>query len=86
MVEPFVIATKRQLSVIHPVHKLLEPHFKDTMYINSTARSILINSEGILERTMFPGEFSMALSSSFYREHWRFHEQALPVDLLKRSI
>ncbi|ONM35727.1 Linoleate 9S-lipoxygenase 1 [Zea mays] len=35
VMEPFVIATNRQLSVTHPVHRLLLPHYRDTMNINA---------------------------------------------------
>ncbi|KAI9176645.1 hypothetical protein LWI28_005445 [Acer negundo] len=85
VVEPFIIATRRQLSVMHPIHLLLDPHFKDTMHINALSRSILINSGGILEKTLFTGEVSMELSSELYKK-WRFDEQALPTDLLKRRM
>ncbi|KAL9347420.1 hypothetical protein Peur_058786 [Populus x canadensis] len=85
VVEPFIIATRRQLSVMHPINWLLRPHFKDTMHINALARSILINSRGILEKTLFSGEISMELSSELYKE-WRFDEQALPADLVKRGL
>ncbi|WCJ37255.1 Linoleate 9S-lipoxygenase [Euphorbia peplus] len=85
VVEPFIIATRRQLSVMHPIYQLLDPHFKDTMHINALARSILINSGGILERALFTGEISMELSSELYKD-WRLDEQALPADLLKRRL
>ncbi|KAG4940706.1 hypothetical protein AAZX31_16G076100 [Glycine max] len=85
VIEPFIIATKRRLSVMHPIHRLLNPHFKDTMHINALARLILINSGGIFERILFPGEICMQISCDLYKE-WRFKEQGLPADLLKRSM
>ncbi|KAK4427657.1 putative linoleate 9S-lipoxygenase 5 [Sesamum alatum] len=85
VMEPFVIATNRQLSVMHPVHKLLQPHFRDTMNINAFARQVLINAGGILEATVFPARYSMELSAVMYK-NWAFPDQALPVDLLKRGV
>ena len=85
VIEPFIIATRRQLSAMHPIHRLLNPHFKDTMHINALARSVLIDSGGILEKILATGEISMELSSAFYKD-WRFDEQGLPADLLKRYL
>lgn len=83
VVEPFVIATNRHLSVLHPIYKLLYPHYRDTMNINSLARQSLVNDGGIIETTFLWGRYSMEMSAVIYK-NWAFPEQALPVDLIKR--
>ncbi|KAJ8447850.1 hypothetical protein Cgig2_015213 [Carnegiea gigantea] len=85
VIEPFIIATNRQLSVLHPIHKLLYPHFRDTMNINALARQILIGAEGILEKTVFPRKYAMEMSAALYK-NWVFTDQALPKDLMKRGM
>ncbi|KAH0784555.1 hypothetical protein KY290_004153 [Solanum tuberosum] len=85
VIEPFVIATNRQLSVLHPIHKLLLPHFRDTMNINALARQLLINSDRVIELTFFPSKYSMEMSAVVYKD-WIFPEQALPADLIKRGV
>ncbi|XP_057729937.1 seed linoleate 9S-lipoxygenase-2-like [Arachis stenosperma] len=85
VIEPFVIATNRQLNVIHPIYKLLSPHYRDTMNINALARQNLINSDGIIERTFLPSKFSLEMSSAVYK-NWVFTDQALPADLIKRGM
>ncbi|XP_022874248.1 linoleate 9S-lipoxygenase 6-like [Olea europaea var. sylvestris] len=85
VIEPFIIATRRHLSVMHPIHRLLDPHFKDTIQVNALARSMVVNAGGILEKTLFSGPISMELSSALYKK-WRFDEQSLPMDLIIRGM
>ena len=86
VVEPFVIASNRQLSRMHPILKLLKPHFRYTLAINASARQLLINAGGIIENTFTSGPFSLAISSAAYKSSWRFDHESLPMDLLKRLV
>lgn len=82
--EPYIIATNRQLSAMHPIHALLKPHFRYTMEINALAREALINAGGIIERSFSPAKYSIELSSVAYDLLWRFDHEALPADLINR--
>ncbi|MCO5554016.1 hypothetical protein L7F22_007542 [Adiantum nelumboides] len=84
-IEPFIIATHRQLSAMHPLHVLLVPHYRNTMNINALARKELIQVDGVIEKGFSTGRYSMELSSIAYKS-WRFDEQSLPVDLIKRGV
>ncbi|ONI20271.1 hypothetical protein PRUPE_2G005800 [Prunus persica] len=84
--EPYIIAANRQLSVIHPVYRLLHPHFRYTMEINALAREILINAGGIVESNFSPAKYCFELSSAAYDQLWRFDMEALPTDLIRRGM
>nr|ABF66650.1 lipoxygenase-4 [Physcomitrium patens] len=85
VIEPFIIATNRQLSIMHPVHKALVAHFKNTMDINQSARKSLICAQGIVEQTFTPQKYALEISSKVYAG-WRFVDEALPNDLIKRGM
>ncbi|KAL4422175.1 hypothetical protein ABPG77_006864 [Micractinium sp. CCAP 211/92] len=84
--EPFGIALHRQFSTMHPLYKLMLPHFRYTLDINSKARKSLINQGGIIEDCFSPGPHAMSLSAVAYGALWRFHSQALPEDLAARGM
>jgi hypothetical protein len=82
--EPFIIASNRHLSRLHPVFSYVLPLFKNTMMINSVARQILINGGGIVEKTSTPSQYAMEISSKVYGAAWRFDWESLPESLLQR--
>ena len=47
--EAYAVATMRNLPDPHPINKLLRPHFRYTMAINTAARATLINEGGIID-------------------------------------
>lgn len=52
LVEPFVVATERQLDETHPIYILLRPHFEGTLFINNSAHSAIIAPGGTVDRLM----------------------------------
>ncbi|KAL4591427.1 hypothetical protein LXL04_004391 [Taraxacum kok-saghyz] len=84
--EPYIIASNRQLSAMHPIYRLLHPHFRYTMEINALARESLINCGGIIESSFSPGKYSIELSAVAYGQLWRFDKEALPEDLIRRGM
>ncbi|XP_042514345.1 linoleate 13S-lipoxygenase 2-1, chloroplastic-like [Macadamia integrifolia] len=84
--EPYIIAANRQLSAMHPIYRLLHPHFRYTMKINSLARKSLLNANGTLERMFSLRKYSVELSSVAYAKFWRFDMESLPKDLIRRGM
>ncbi|XP_018445869.1 lipoxygenase 2, chloroplastic [Raphanus sativus] len=85
-IEPYIIAANRQLSAMHPIYRLLHPHFRYTMEINARARQALINAGGIIESCFWSGKYSLELSSDVYDKLWRFDREGLPADLINRGL
>ncbi|KAK7294458.1 hypothetical protein RJT34_17347 [Clitoria ternatea] len=84
--EPFILATHRQLSAMHPIYKLLDPHMRYTLEINALARQGLINADGIIENCFTPGRYAMEISCAAYKNFWRFDMDSLPADLVRRGM
>lgn len=70
----YAVATMRNLPDPHPVYKLLRPHFRYTMAINTRARATLINDGGIIDKLFaIGGEGKVELFkrvSAQYSVHW----------------
>ncbi|KAI7749445.1 hypothetical protein M8C21_029126, partial [Ambrosia artemisiifolia] len=84
--EPFIIATHRHLSTMHPIFKLLSHHMEHALAINAMARENLISANGIIECGFSPGKYSTEMISAAYRDWWRFDLEGLPADLIRRGM
>lgn len=84
--EPFILSAHRQLSAMHPIYKLLDPHMRYTLEINALARQSLINNEGVVESCFTPGRYAMQISAAAYKSFWRFDLENLPADLIRRGM
>ncbi|KAJ7951499.1 Lipoxygenase [Quillaja saponaria] len=84
--EPFILAAHRQLSAMHPIFKLLDPHMRYTLEINALARQNLINAEGVIGACFTPGRYCMEISAAAYKNFWRFDMEGLPADLIRRGM
>ena len=85
-IEPIIIASRRWLSLSHPINRLLQKHFVYTMQINAMARVSLINAGGVIERAFTTGRYSMEIGARVYGATWNFTNQALPNDLVSRGV
>ncbi|XP_072447374.1 polyunsaturated fatty acid 5-lipoxygenase-like [Chiloscyllium punctatum] len=84
--ETFSMATLRQLPSVHPIYKLLTPHVKYTIHINTVARIKLIGNNGYISQ-MFgvkEDDFHFLCSKAFQRLTYR--SLCLPDNLKDRGV
>ncbi|TYQ30721.1 lipoxygenase family protein [Pseudanabaena sp. UWO310] len=85
-IEPFAIATNRQLASNHPLYILLKPHFQGTLAINNAAQSGLISAGGTVDSLLAGTITSSRTLSAQSVENYNFNEAMLPVALKKRGV
>jgi arachidonate 15-lipoxygenase len=84
--EPFAIATARQLAANHPLNLLLRPHFRFMLANNDLGRKRLINRSGPVD-DLLAGTLdeSLALVADAYST-WSIDQFAFPTDIRNRGM
>lgn len=88
LIEPFIIATERELAPNHPLGILLRPHFQGTLFINNAATVGLINKGGIVDAT-FGGTLdeSLRITLEGVRGYpFSFNDSMLPKFFEQRGV
>ena len=84
--EPIAVATWRQLPSLHPIWKLLFPHIRGVMAINTLGRDRLIAKGGVADNTLsIGGGGHLTLMQKYYRSMtWESYD--LPNVLKERGV
>ena len=86
MMEPTAVASWRNLSSVHPVWKLLYPHTKGIMAINTLGRNKLIPEGGAADKVLsIGGGGQVTLMQKYYRSV-SFDSYDLIKDLTERGV
>ncbi|XP_063058005.1 hydroperoxide isomerase ALOXE3-like [Engraulis encrasicolus] len=84
--EVFIISTLRNLPTPHPLYKLLMPHTRYTLHINTTGRDKLFGPEGIYTKaTNLGGQGKFDLLKRWFSEV-TYSSLCLPEDISDRGL
>jgi arachidonate 15-lipoxygenase len=84
--EAFALATPRQLPVNHPLYRLLRPHFRFLLAINTRGNAILLGEGAAIDTMMAPTRpAAFGIMNKAYRQR-PFGDYSLPRDIERRGL
>ncbi|XP_038624745.1 hydroperoxide isomerase ALOXE3 isoform X1 [Tachyglossus aculeatus] len=86
LAEAFSLATLRHLPLCHPLYKLLIPHTRYTLQVNTIARATLLNPEGLVDKTTSIGRAGLLYLMRTGLQRLRYSTLCLPDSLQERGV
>ncbi|EDV26833.1 uncharacterized protein TRIADDRAFT_63720 [Trichoplax adhaerens] len=87
IIESIAVAVNRTLSMSHPLHRLIAPHFLYLMAINSLAITSLLAPDGWIDTTMTAGRDGVLDIIAHQFKVWRLNvEGTLPEEIKARKL
>uniref|UniRef100_F6XZW1 Uncharacterized protein n=1 Tax=Xenopus tropicalis TaxID=8364 RepID=F6XZW1_XENTR len=84
--EVFNVATTRHLPMGHPVYKLIYPHLRYTLEINTLARQTLIGPKGLFDQAVVTGNGGVPVLLARAMESLTYNALCLPDDIQARGV
>ncbi|KAM6894000.1 polyunsaturated fatty acid lipoxygenase ALOX15B-like [Xenentodon cancila] len=86
LAEVFAVSLRRNLPMVHPVYKLLIPHFRYTMFINTLARRLLISEDGVFTKFAASGGEGMMTIMKRSLESLTYSSLCIKDDIKDRGL
>ncbi|XP_068580558.1 hydroperoxide isomerase ALOXE3-like [Cebidichthys violaceus] len=85
LAEVYTVAALRSFSVIHPLYKLLFPHFRYTLHVNTASRTTLLGPDGVLSKSSLGYDGLMELMRRALSE-MTYSSLCLPENITARGL
>ncbi|KAM6893959.1 polyunsaturated fatty acid lipoxygenase ALOX8-like [Xenentodon cancila] len=86
LAEVFAVSLRRNLPMVHPVYKLLIPHFRYTMFINTLGRRLLISEDGVFTKFAASGGDGMMTIMKRSLESLTYRSLCIKDDIKDRGL
>ncbi|XP_044200205.1 polyunsaturated fatty acid lipoxygenase ALOX15B-like [Thunnus albacares] len=86
LAEVFAVSLLRNVPKVHPLYKLLIPHTRYTLHINSLARQLLVSDDGVFTKFAASGGKGMITIMKRAQSSLTYSSLCIPDDIAERGL